>query len=747
MTLEFYELENVEEITNALELTTPRAIGLYRAIHKQRDVFLIKMFRCYVDSAFWGECLVVEVICDEVPSQNKVGILCRERLAICVPNHNKKLVEVLALRRNFPVLMHQNQGRYGGPASLCLYFESAEVVQRTWTPEAFLKRIQWWLEKSAQGTLHPTDQPVEQLFFRSSNELVLPWDIEKLLQNPDQQFSIMQGPERPEGERTYFLIPINCKSKNHPTTNLVYVPLPPIIHGLIEREPSNLGQLSDILHLRGVDFLKILRQTIQTRLEKSNTRNNDDDQFTILLLEIPIRRTLDATPEKTFFRAFFLETNYLKLGISCNALTVFKNRYFPDARPVSRTDWRDFPVCPLEVLLQNSGKAARQQSGIQEIGPNGVIIGVGSLGSMLLNLWGRSGWGNWSVIDNDHLKPHNLSRHTAYALQIGIPKAQIVANLHSAVMQGATNVTPIVANACDLSLDAVSTAINQATLVIDASTGLEYPRLASKNDNLPRHFSVFITPNGNSAVLLAEDLKRTKRLRTLEAQYYRALVEQPWGQYHLQEHLGKFWSGASCRDISFVMPYSRIVAHAGSLAEQIQIAAECNEALIRVWQRDPLRGSVEVYDVLPLSEQCLEFGDLSLYIDDGVLQQLQLLRQKALPNETGGVLLGYYDFNIQAVVIVLGLPAPLDSKASPTSFERGIDSVAAAVKAASDRTAGIVRYVGEWHSHPPKHSASPSKDDLFQMINLTIKMDDEGLPAIQIIIGENDITISQGVAR
>ena len=175
------------------------------------------------------------------------------------------------------------------------------------------------------------------------------------------------------------------------------------------------------------------------------------------------------------------------------------------------------------------------------------------------------------------------------------------------------------------------------------------------------------------------------------------------------------------------MPYSRIVAHAGSLAEQIQIAAKCNEALIRVWQRDPLRGSVEVYDVPPLSEQCLEFGDLNLYIDDGVLQQLQLLRQKALPNETGGVLLGYYDFNIQAVVIVLGLPAPLDSKASPTSFERGIDSVAAAVKAASDRTAGIVRYVGEWHSHPPKHSASPSKDDLFQIINLTIKMDDEGL--------------------
>ena len=34
---------------------------------------------------------------------------------------------------------------------------------RTWTPEAFLRRIQWWLEKSARGELHAADQPVEHL--------------------------------------------------------------------------------------------------------------------------------------------------------------------------------------------------------------------------------------------------------------------------------------------------------------------------------------------------------------------------------------------------------------------------------------------------------------------------------------------------------------------------------------------------------------------------------------------------------
>ena len=37
-----------------------------------------------------------------------------------------------------------------------------------------------------------------------------------------------------------------------------------------------------------------------------------------------------------------------------------------------------------------------------------MLIGAGSLGSALMNLWTRSGWGHWTVLDKDHLKPHNL---------------------------------------------------------------------------------------------------------------------------------------------------------------------------------------------------------------------------------------------------------------------------------------------------------------------------------------------------
>ena len=162
----YYELENAVEIGNAGELTIHRAGALLDAVRRDRDYSLIRILRHVKGGALTTECLIVDVECDGVPPKNPVGIRYRERLALCVPSDPKQLIDVLALRKDFPILMHQNQGVPGAPASLCLYFESTPAVMRTWTPVAFLRRIRWWLEKSSWGDLHPSDQPVEHLFFR-----------------------------------------------------------------------------------------------------------------------------------------------------------------------------------------------------------------------------------------------------------------------------------------------------------------------------------------------------------------------------------------------------------------------------------------------------------------------------------------------------------------------------------------------------------------------------------------------------
>jgi integrative and conjugative element protein (TIGR02256 family) len=327
-------------------------------------------------------------------------------------------------------------------------------------------------------------------------------------------------------------------------------------------------------------------------------------------------------------------------------------------------------------------------------------------------------------------------------------KPNVVTELHAAVMDGASQVTPLCVDALDETDNALAETLQASTLVVDASTTLEYPRRASGLEGVGRHLSVFLTPSGNAAVLLAEDTERTCRLRTLEAQYYRALIRTDWGARHLDGHLGTFWSGAGCRDISNIMPYSRVLAHAATLAEQVQKAANQPEARIRVWSRDPVAGSVTAHSVSVHTERRLEMEGLDLFIDQGVEQALREQRAQHAPQETGGVLVGYYDFNEQAVVVVDALPAPPDSESTQASFVRGAEGLREAIEEIARQTGRVVQYIGEWHSHPPGHSATPSQDDVYQLVYLSMGMAEDGLPAVSLIMGEGDMQILTGtVAR
>jgi len=747
----YHQLPNAVPLATAEELTLPRARQIAAAVAAHPDFTLIALLAQPLGEGQGQlESVVVEATCEGVPTRNPVGIGYRERLALRVPVDEKYPVEVLTLRVDFPDLIHQNLTAPGSPASLCLYFEPSVAVRRTWTAASFLRRIQWWLVASARGELHPADQPVETLFFAGQHELILPWNFDVLKADPAVQFTVRCGHERKGGALSCFVERIQPDAPPM-TKKVCLLPLsfPPIVHGRIERLPQTLGQLADTLATRNLDLGAILMPALEGQVSDAGRSVEEDDDLTIVLIEVPITRAPDEPPSAISHRALLLTGGRLALGEATGALFQHEGRYYRTTGILggeAEDSWRDRRVSPMAVLRMNDPATARRHSGIVDEGPTGVVIGAGSLGSAILNLWGRAGWGTWTVIDNDHIKPHNLSRHLAYGYQVGQMKVDVVASHHLLMSEGASRVTAVTADATDFDNNQVRTALSEAELVVDVSTTLEYPRKASQEDTFARHMSVFITPSGNAGVLLSEDADRSIRLRTVEAQYYRALIQHEWGKDHLQASLGSFWSGAGCRDLSVVLPYSRIMGQASTLAEHVPLIASKAEAAIRIWCREADTGAIMCHATTPAGERRIPLDKFDLYIDAGAEEQLREMRRAAFPNETGGVLLGYYDFNIQAVVIVAGLPAPPDSISTPHAFERGTEGVKEAVVEAMGRTAQVVGYIGEWHSHPPGHGARPSIHDIIQLAHLAQGMADDGLPAIQLIVGETEICAYQGVA-
>jgi len=756
MSAEYYALEKTENIEGVEKLELPRARLLAAAISTNPDFQLVEVRRSIPGaSPVNAEFLVVDVSCDEIPTRNSVGIAYPERLALRVREGRDDVPSAYALRKDFPVTIHQNQSEINTPSWLCLYAEPALTILRTWTAEKFLRRIQWWLSETAKQNLHLVDQPVENIFFNSNAELVLPWNFEELSRSPGQRFAVSEVARRPDQGFTLIAFPADqqAKTASGKTGRILEITLPKVLHGHMHSAKS-LRDLVEILKGRGVDLLAVLRRSLNDLCTEEGLSTVADGNFSIFLLQIPIARNDEAPIERLERRAFAAVIGALTLGERIGALIrdAQQKKFFKAVLegPFSQAPlhgWDDLDIMQMEVVQFNDPARARFQSGIQSDGPRGVVIGVGTLGSQLINLWGRAGWGQWSVVDTDHIKPHNLSRHVAYATTIGFSKVEAAALLHGLVYGDASSITPVFGDACDASDASVMQTIRDAEIVVDVSTTLEYPRIASDRDFPARHASVFITPSANSAVLLAEDKDRIHRLRTLEAQYYRAVINQDWGRTHLEGTAGRFWSGMGCRDLSAILPYDRVTSHAGNLADRIRALAEHGNPVIQIWERNPASGEVHLHSVDVKKEKRHTLNGVAVYFDEGLESKLFELRQKHLPHETGGVLLGYFDLNMNWMVVVDVLPQPSDSKSSESFFERGIEGLQEAIKEISRRTNGIVGYMGEWHSHPRGYSVNPSGDDLIQLYSLSREMARDGLPVLSLIVGDEKINVLQGMVK
>jgi integrative and conjugative element protein (TIGR02256 family) len=373
------------------------------------------------------------------------------------------------------------------------------------------------------------------------------------------------------------------------------------------------------------------------------------------------------------------------------------------------------------------------------IGKKAVVLGVGSIGSQSIASLVREGaFEEVTIVDDDHLLPHNLARHTLRTPQIGFSKAQKVGKELEEIRPDLSVVTVREKLGLGTSSDTLLSALENSDIVLDMTASVGASRMLCQIQRGGRAVSAFFNPSGTSVVVLQEDEERDLDLTALEALYYAEVVRTPSLKDHLRPGDEAVVSGGQCRSVTSRIPSSRAAILAGLAASETTELLASPRASISVATLDG-RGGLDMHRrVIDGGSQSIEADGWTIGITGSVATYLQDLRRNALPNETGGVLLGIVDHTRQRIEVALGLAAPPDSTGTRDEFERGVQGVIDSIDDARRRTMHQLSYVGEWHSHPEGARTTPSVIDAAQLVSLREELLSEDRPPVMVIVGDDE---------
>lgn len=688
-----------------------------------------------------SEFIIVDAGDGTVAAKNPGGIRRKERLAIEINPHNPIPVLVHTLRKDFPVLSHQHASLKDEPRTLCLYDAAWSTVERNWTPQRFIERIFWWLRESSELNIHRDDQPLEQLFYLSPYQLILPANFTEYF-NSDKHKLTLQSLN--EGLPTILKAVPEIRGSGVKAIRLLPISVPPVDAHTVSSFPLTLGKLHEQLKSWGSDLHQPLEVSVYESLLGPIKKENDQGERILILLLVP--RIKGEHLERTDVLGYYVNASRYELACALDLLGMKDEKGFQYRMTLlggrKGSEWESIPLSQTEIRFGMNASKARDLSAIDPATASfkGVLAGVGALGSYLADIWIREGWGTWTIVDPDQLLPHNLCRHIGFDTFLGLPKTDVVRALAESIYPHEP--APVAINKSILDEDdRISSALKDASIIIDVSTTFEVPRTLAFKDDIPRIVSLFLTPSGMSSVMIMEDEERLQRIDALEGQYYRAIMNTDWGKNHLQQHYGDRWVGGGCRDISVRMSNECVHVHAGILSRQLRQTVLKKEARLCVWSSDEDSDAVSAHEIQLFPVISTKKDNWTVKVDQGLVNKLREIRIQALPNETGGAILGITDFKNRSIILVDVLPAPSDSLASPTYFVRGQEGQEQALEKARNLTAHVVDYIGEWHSHPHGYSARASGDDEKLIETLHARMSAEGLPVTMVIVSEHDINI------
>lgn len=674
-------------------------------------------------------------LCDELELDFEVVGLPQHRLIpvrniepITIYISNAETLPVVIVRDDFPIVPHLNVHEDNVRKSLCYSDLGYHEIRHKLNGRFLLTCIENWFRKTSMNQLHRPDQPLEPFFPYVNNVIV--WNGQ--LGKPYFDKYIVE--DREFGKLMY-------QSSDGNYFAVFSLPVPPDFSNLIHNMPQTLLELLcsfknyDTIITWLTDLLSIVRFPKIYNKYFRQERNSLLACKVLINIAIPKQRT-DRAPIETFDLRSFVIDKSLKDILTDYGLSLNGSKLEPSKH--TGGNGANIAITPFIVHLAQSKLKCRCANLVDEADgeKHFSLVGVGAIGSHILNNCLRSGYGKWTIIDHDYFWPHNIARHVLTSNDIGYSKVKSLEKVASHIQSD----SDLVAIASDVfgKDNSVIVAFGQSDIILDASASIAVERhLALDVQSDARRISCFLNPQGTATIMLLESVDRSARLDLLEMQYYRELLKNEKYSDHMSLPETMVYSG-TCRSISSRISQDNISLSAALCCKAIKLHTSNTNGEIIIWTH--ATDTVEKESFMADKWITHEQGGWKIELSLSLLGEMRTDREKALPNETGGVLIGAYDITRKRIYVVYQVRAPEDSISSPTSFIRGCANLPERLKYIHETTLDNLTYIGEWHSHPSVNTQR-STDDVKLHKAIVGYNRENCLPGCMMILGTDNFSI------
>lgn len=692
------------------QLRLPRAI----AIHKAALLHPYVTVKSYIRNTASAEIIILTLHRLSIPDEPIYPIQETEEVAIICTKEDFNAPEVYVLRKDFPIgLPHSNAKPFEHPVSLCISDVPFSDFRHQFNAYDYINYIIRWFNLNSLGQLHEKNRPLE-VFFQFNKICCL-----KNIQSRNSCYGLY-------AELSELTSTLEFVSKNRATHYILNIPTNSNVSKNIACLPQTIGDLAGISSVIG----KSVPDTILSAL--ISTVAGKTSMPLLVILYMPLKRTTKDDNERI---DLFLVKIEMKDTDIRHKHKILKDEGFEK--------W--FREIPVEIIftvepMTRLGNALF--NGKELLYKKSVIIGIGTLGSNILDYFVREGVSEEiAFLDFDYLLPHNVCRHVLPPSAVMHSKVKAMKNHYSSIIE--QKITAIEGDILRLSENDKKRVYDETDLIIDASTSVAVERkIAFEPYNEKcRRCTVFFNPKGNELVMFLEDKERKQRLDLLEMSYQRNLIVRPELASHLDTVDQRRTNSFSCRSVSSILDYDNVGILAAVASQQIKNASKVDDCCLCIWSVDSQDSTVNKI-VLNISEwEQYKFGDIQVYLAKDIQNEMEDQKIRSLDKETGGCLFGCYDKDRRIIYILYMHPAPCDSKCTPASFIRGCEGLLQVRDDISRKTYHQVVYLGEWHSHP-NSSSTPSYIDKKQFLEMSEQLEQEDLPFVQAISGNNGIYIN-----